>query len=279
MAPSKTKHAEKACVISEGFTVLSLKFKADSDSQHNIFVKEHLVRAGQTPQRPLDTTLFVLNIPPYCSEGTLKEIFSQFGPVKSVELREKPGSFEPSESKLSKYFTPAQKQGFRVGYIVFTNSHSITKAKLHPLNVPLLVSTEQRPVLTGLNKWINQYKQSITEPDKLQKAVDAFMQDYDKEKEQEAERQKEEAEKQQEDEEGWTKVIRGKRGAKARPHTEVANKRVLQKESRKSKELINFYTWQQRNTQKEYIAELRKKFEEDKQRIALLRVQRKFRPY
>lgn len=71
------------------------------------------------------------------------------------------------------------------------------------------------------------------------------------------------------------------------------------------KELLNFYTWQHRNTQKERkllpllldiylkqdtslrmfififadIAELRKKFEEDKQRIALMRAQRKFKPY
>lgn len=137
---------------------------------------------------------------------------------------------------------------------------------------------------------------------------------------QEAEKQKEETERQQEDEEGWVKVTRGPKGTKARPHSEAANKKALQKEIRKKKrkELLNFYTWQHRNTQKERklllkflfsicrldcmmfsegdreavmincilslflspdIAELRKKFEEDKQRIALLRAQRKFKPY
>ncbi|GLD74451.1 ribosomal RNA-processing protein 7 homolog A [Lates japonicus] len=97
----------------------------------------------------------------------------------------------------------------------------------------------------------------------------------------EEELQRKEAEQQQEDEEGWVKVTRGHKGTKARPHSEAANKRTLQKEMRKKKrkELMNFYTWQHRNTQKEHIAELRKKFEEDKQRIALLRAQRKFRPY
>lgn len=70
---------------------------------------------------------------------------------------------------------------------------------------------------------------------------------------QEAERQRKEAEQQQEDEEGWVKVTRGPKGAKARPHSEAANKRALQKEMRKKKrkELMNFYTWQHRNTQKE----------------------------
>ncbi|CDQ76482.1 ribosomal RNA-processing protein 7 homolog A [Oncorhynchus mykiss] len=281
MAPSKTKHANQACVIPGGFTVLSLQFSTDSVAQHKICVKEHRVRAEKTTQRPLDRTLFVLNIPPYCSEGVIKELFSQFGPVQSVELREKPGSFEHSGPKLAKYFTPAQKQGFRVGYIVFQKAISITAVKSHPHDVPLVVSTEQRPVWTGLQKWIHQYKQSFAQPDKLQEAVDTFMQDYDKRKEEEAERQKEEAEEQLEDEEGWVKVTRGKSGTKTRPHSEVSNQKALQKESRKRKrkELMNFYTWQHRNTQKEHIAELRKKFEEDKQRIALLRAQRKFRPY
>ncbi|XP_024289088.1 ribosomal RNA-processing protein 7 homolog A isoform X2 [Oncorhynchus tshawytscha] len=281
MAPSRSKHANQTCVIPGGFTVLSLQFSTDIVAQHKICVKEHRVRAEKTTQRPLDRTLFVLNIPPYCSEGVIKELFSQFGPVQSVELREKPGSFEHSGPKLAKYFTPAQKQRFRVGYIVFQKAIIITAVKSHPHDVPLVVSTEQQPVWTGLQKWIHQYKQSFAQPDKLQEAVDTFMQDYDTRKEQEAERQKEEAEEQLEDEEGWVKVTRGKSGTKTRPHSEVSNQKALQKESRKRKrkELMNFYTWQHRNTQKEHIAELRKKFEEDKQRIALLRAQRKFRPY
>lgn len=70
---------------------------------------------------------------------------------------------------------------------------------------------------------------------------------------QEAERQKKEAEEEQEDEEGWVKVTRGHKGAKARPHSKAANQRTLQREitKKKRKELLNFYTWQHRNTQKE----------------------------
>jgi ribosomal RNA-processing protein 7 len=66
-------------------------------------------------------------------------------------------------------------------------------------------------------------------------------------------KQEEEAEEQKEDEEGWVKVTRGNKGTKARPHSEAANQKSLQKEIRKKKrkELLNFYTWQHRNTQKE----------------------------
>ncbi|XP_041813243.1 ribosomal RNA-processing protein 7 homolog A [Chelmon rostratus] len=282
MAPSKKKHASsQPCIIPGGFTVLSLQFSPESVAQHKLYVKEHKVRAEKSSHRPLDRTLFVLNIPPYCAEGVVKELFSQFGCIQSVELRDHPGSSNESGPKLSKFFKPGPKQGFKVGYIVFQNSSSVTAAKTHPHNVPLVVCTEQRPVRTGVQKWIQTYKESFIQPDKLQEIVDTFMEDYDKRREEEAERQRKEAEQQQEDEEGWVKVTRGPKGTKARPHSEAANKRTLQKEMRKKKrkELMNFYTWQHRNTQKEHIAELRKKFEEDKQRIALLRAQRKFRPY
>ncbi|XP_035258541.1 ribosomal RNA-processing protein 7 homolog A [Anguilla anguilla] len=281
MAPSKAKRSREPCVIPGGFTVLPLKFSTDSVSCHSVCVKEHRVRAEKNTNRPLDRTLFAINIPPYCSEAVVRDLFSQFGPIQSVELRERPGTAEPAESKLSRYFTPAQKEGFKVGYIVFKSGSGVTAAKSHPADAPLVVSTEQRPVRTGLKKWIHQYSNSLIQPDKLQADVDRFMQEYDKKKE-ESEQKKKEAEKQQEeDEEGWVKVTRGARGSKARPHSEAANQKALQRESRKKKrkELLNFYTWQHRNTQREHIAELRKKFEEDKQRIAVLRAQRKFKPY
>ncbi|XP_070779797.1 ribosomal RNA-processing protein 7 homolog A [Enoplosus armatus] len=283
MAPSKKKHASSSqpCIIPGGFTVLPLQFSADSVAQHKLYVKEHKVRAEKSSHRPLDRTLFVLNIPPYCSQGVVKELFSRFGSVQSVELRDHPGSFQDSGPKLSKFFKPAEKQGFKVGYIVFQNSSSLAAAKSHPHDVPLVVCTEQRPVKTGVQKWIQQHTEFFIQPDKLQQIVDSFMGEYDKRKEEDAERQRKEAEQQQEDEDGWVKVTRGSKGTKARRHSEAANQRTLQKEMRKKKrkELMNFYTWQHRNTQKEHIAELRKKFEEDKQRISLLRAQRKFRPY
>ncbi|KAM9780578.1 ribosomal RNA-processing protein 7 homolog A [Neosynchiropus ocellatus] len=280
MAPSRRKHAD-SCVIPGGFTVLSLKFDCDSVAQHKLYVKEHKVRAEKTSRRPLDRTLFVLNIPPYCPKHVINELFAQFGCVQSVELLDHPGSVPEQDAKLSKFFKPAQKQGFKVGYVVFETPSSVSAAKSHPHNVPLLVSTEERPVRTGLEKWIHQYNKGFVQPDKLQEMVDSYMRDYDQKKEEEDQQKKKEEEQQQEDEDGWVKVTRGPRGAKARPHSEAANKRTLQKEIRKKKrkELMNFYSWQHKNTQKEHIAELRKKFEEDKQRIALLRAQRKFKPY
>ncbi|XP_056262551.1 ribosomal RNA-processing protein 7 homolog A [Pseudoliparis swirei] len=282
MAPSEKKHASsQPCIIPGGYTELTLQFRSDSAAQHKLYLKEHKVRAEKSSHRPLDRTLFVLNVPPYCSEGVVKELFSQFGCVQSVELRDHPGFSQESGPALSRLFKPVKKQGFKVGYVVFQTASSVSAAKSHPRDEPLVVCTEERQVKTGSQKWIEQYTKSFSPPDKLQEIVDSFMAGYDKRIEEEADKQREEAKQQQDDEEGWVKVTRGPKGAKGRPHSEAANKRTLQKEirKRKRKELMNFYTWQHRNTQKEHIADLRKKFEEDKQKIALLRAQRKFRPY
>ncbi|KAI4887116.1 hypothetical protein NFI96_018938 [Prochilodus magdalenae] len=281
MAAPKKEHASSVCVLPGGFRVLSLRFHSNSMVQHRLCVKEHRVRAENNTNRPKDRTLFVLNIPPYCTPSVVKELFSQFGIVQSVELSEKPGSAEAENITLSKYFQHAQKQCFKVGYIVFKNASSVAAAKAHPPDCPLILSTKEKPIQTGLQKWIREYSQSFVKPEVLQEAVDEFMNQYDKRKEEELERLKQEAEQQQEDEEGWVKVKKGSKGVKARPHSEAANAKALQKEDKKKKrkELLNFYTWQRRDTHREHIAQLRKKFEEDKQRIALLRTQRKFRPY
>ncbi|XP_048473463.1 ribosomal RNA-processing protein 7 homolog A [Rhincodon typus] len=82
------------------------------------------------------------------------------------------------------------------------------------------------------------------------------------------------------DEDGWVKVTR--RGRRPGiPRTEAGNLRLIQRERQKraQRELLNFYSWQHREAKREHIAQLRRKFEEDKQKIALMRAQRKFKPY
>ena len=51
------------------------------------------------------------------------------------------------------------------------------------------------------------------------------------------------------------------------------------RKKRKAKELANFYQFQQRESQREAIAELRKKFNKDKERVAELRARRRFKPF
>uniref|UniRef100_A0A8C1MUD8 Ribosomal RNA processing 7 homolog A n=1 Tax=Cyprinus carpio TaxID=7962 RepID=A0A8C1MUD8_CYPCA len=249
MAPSADQHAR---VIPGGFTVLSLRFSEDDAhaALHQLCVKEHRVRAESSTNRPLDRTLFVLNVPPYCTESVITEMFSRFGPVQSVELKERPGASEPSHSGLTKHFTDKHRQCFRVAYIVFRHASGVNAAKRHPENVPLVVSTAERPVRTGIHKWIQQYSDSLIKASSLQQDIDQFMNDYD--------RQKEEI--------NAAKCVCSGIIIMCKSHSEKKRTHI-------GRSLISNIS------SVSDIAELRKKFEEDKQRIAVLRAQRKFRPY
>lgn len=48
---------------------------------------------------------------------------------------------------------------------------------------------------------------------------------------------------------------------------------------KKAKELKNFYRFQMREERQSKLAELRKKFEEDKQRVARMKANRSFKPF
>ncbi|XP_052647022.1 ribosomal RNA-processing protein 7 homolog A [Harpia harpyja] len=261
-----------------GYTALAVKFGARQRSPHCLLVKEHQVREGAGTAHPPRRTLFVLNVPPYCSPDSLSRLFTRCGPVQSVEICDKPGPGEKKEKQTSKFFNRKTVTGFQVAYVVFRKPAGVQAAKTLSREGPLLISTESHPVKTGISKWIASYAASVVDREELKAEVDAYMQDYDKKiAEEEAKAAKQEGVP---DEEGWVKVTR--KGRKpGLPRMEAANLRMLEREKQKRarKELLSFYAWQHRETKREHIAQLRKKFEEDKQRIALMQAQRKFRPY
>ncbi|XP_007523504.1 ribosomal RNA-processing protein 7 homolog A [Erinaceus europaeus] len=268
--------AEEGVPSPPGYTAIPIKFSEKQQASHYLYAREHRVREGTKSSWPPKRTLFILNVPPYCTEESLSHLLSSCGPIQSVELQEKPDLAEVPKEPRSKFFNPKPVPGFQVGYIVFQKRGGVLAALA--LQGPLLVSTESHPVKSGIHKWICDYADSVLDPEALQEEVDTFMVTYDKKMDEEEAKAKEE--EGVPDEEGWVKVTR--RGRRAvLPRTEAANLRVLEKEKRKRarKELLNFYAWQHRESKMEHLAQLRKKFEEDKQRIELMRAQRKFRPY
>jgi len=48
-------------------TAFPVKFSAESTTQHWLFYKEHSVRE-KNASKPANRTLFIINVPPYCSE-------------------------------------------------------------------------------------------------------------------------------------------------------------------------------------------------------------------
>ncbi|KAG8436414.1 hypothetical protein GDO86_007493 [Hymenochirus boettgeri] len=275
MAPAKESSTLVAAPA--GYTAIPVKFSKECQTCHYMFVKEHRVREDLDQTRPQNRTLFVINVPAYCTEESLSRIFSCCGSVESVELQEKPGPSEKQNTE-STFFDQKNPKGFKVAYVVFKNPSGVEQSKSFKVKKPVVLSGKDYVIKTGIQKWIDDYQSSLTDVSSLQTEIDEFMKEHDKRVAEEEEKAMEE--EGVPDEDGWVKVTRkGRRPGLAR--TEAANIRVTEREKKKrtQKELLNFYAWQHRESKREHLAELRKKFEEDKQRIELMRAQRKFRPY
>jgi len=190
-----------------------------------------------------------------------------------VFLVKHPGPVERETASL--VITSDKIKGFKVGYIVFKKSSSLTAALNLDSSAVRVLSSEKKPIPTGMKKWTQEYHMQYPDSTKLQAEVDEFMETFDKKKEQS---EMEEADaRNQPDDEGWVTVGRGGRNPAA-PRLDAAELQERRKKKKKQA-LLNFYQFQQRETRREHIARLRKKFDNDKKKIAEMKSARKFRPY
>lgn len=236
--------------------VVALRFSPSSTSYHNLFIKEHSVRSNND-NKPLGQTLFVLNVPPYVTADSLKNVFELSGKIQQV-------IFDNSEESI------ASNDGFKRAYIVFKSRETLLKAlKLTHLN---LLSTDNVLKL-GIEKWVEEYNDSIKSPEELQQQIDDFMKGFE-------DTEKSNNKSEVVDDEGWTVVTKGGRNPGISRKESVVNKldaKSLKK--MKKKELKNFYTFQIRESQIKNIAKLRKNYEEAKDKVKLMKASRKFKPY
>ncbi|XP_078620789.1 ribosomal RNA-processing protein 7 homolog A-like [Branchiostoma floridae x Branchiostoma japonicum] len=260
-----------------GFTAVPVKFSSGCQACQLLYLKPHQVR-GTDDIRPAGRTLFVLNVPPYCTKDCLHRLFSRCGKVEAVHFCERPGGQIHTDDPSTFFPTSQEIRTFKVAYVVFEKPSGLKKAAGLKLSEPFVLSTRDEPVVTGMKKWCQKYTQDKPDIAELQSELDSYMADYDKRKQEELEREKSRGE--EPDEEGWITVTRHGRTPGA-PRTEAMEKKALKREKKKRsrRELMNFYTFQIRESKREHIAQLRKKFEEDKDKIATMKANRRFRPY
>lgn len=261
----------------DGFKVLPVKFSEKSQGCHYLFYKPHNVRESHSA-KPSDKTLFVLNVPPYCNEECVKRLFGDCGNVADVFFQSKPSSGPPPTEK-SKFFGRTEPiYGFKVAYVVFQKPRGVENAMKLDVVEPRILSPTKDRLKVGIHKWCAEYRNAIPDVYEMQKEIEAHMAEYDKSVE-----AKKKEEKQMEgvaDDEGWITVTRtGKKRGIARTEANIEKITHKQKKKRSQKELLNFYTFQIRETKMEHIAQLRKKFEEDKKKIEVMKATRKFKPF
>ncbi|KAK0087481.1 hypothetical protein PV325_000922 [Microctonus aethiopoides] len=246
--------------IPGNFRTLWLKYTTSSDP-HQVFFKEHSVR-NQDPECPKGKTLFVLNVPPYVNLKLLKAVFHQnCGPVK-----------------FAKFQSGRPKGGFKIAFIVFMRESSLEKALTLKKDVTFVLNTEENPCILGIQQWCKEYNSAVVQNEKeLKSTIEKYMESYDSKVE-----AKLTANVEEEENDGWTTVSsKKKRGqfAPVRKESTIEKIQTVEERKNKKKQLLNFYTFQIRESKKQHLAELRKKFELDKQKLQQLKAKRTFKPF
>merc|ERR1712080_223558 len=118
-----------------------------------MFIKRHSVKTDNK------RTLFVVNVPCYCNKIALTNVFSQSGPIKSICISDRPGSkHEDSKESANVILDYVRKQPctFKVAYVEFEDADSVDIAMKLNFGVVRYMSTQDKPVLTGIEKWMKQ---------------------------------------------------------------------------------------------------------------------------
>lgn len=249
------------------FLGFSLKWEAEGGQSHDLFVKKYK-STKQSFDKPTGKTLQIHNIPPYLTENIIKSLFGVVGNVERIIMFD---SFDQKKSKFykeSKYFDDPPSSRFKIAYLVYKKSESVDL--LFKLKKLPELSSVQDSISTGVAKWTKAYNNRSVNIDEMQTEIDQFMKTYDKIKKAEEEQGNEL------DDDGWVTV--SKKGFKQKESVVNKLETKLQKQKKKS-QLKNFYTFEVRESKKQHLIDLRKRFEEDKRKMETMKQARRFKPF
>lgn len=262
---SKKKERDSAL---RGFRALAMRVQDGSDEARYVFFKEHHEKQDNDSGIAPGHTLFAVNIPHTFSSDDVMSVFSVFGSVQMVLFDDLPTAGIPiSPFTLDRPVKPAQS-----ARIVFEEAESVQKAMEMDLG-DVLLPYEKGTALTGMKKWLEEYKVLRPNSHAMQMQIDRFMEAFDDREEQQRVAAKSGPVI---DEDGFMLITRSKKKPQLLSKSAAAN--PIDKKKRK-KEMINFYSFQRKQQKQMELAVLRKKFEEDKKRVVRMKEARKFVPF
>jgi len=231
------KNAQKPKKQLKGFCVLPVALTKTGSLTHHLYFKKH--SGGE------EGTLFVANVPFGWASEDLQQVFSCFGEVSSSVI------LEPENSSIL---------GAKRALICFANSEDFARAlttDMQKTRQPFQAGS----LPCGMQKWIAEYQAQRPAADKLQIQVDRFMEFFDQRS----------AKGSTADEDGWTTVA-----ANTKRRRVLVPKGVTLPDKKKKKGAnLHFYKHEERAKKQNQLEELRRKFEEDKAKLAQLKSARK----
>ncbi|KAI9493131.1 ribosomal RNA-processing protein 7-domain-containing protein [Zychaea mexicana] len=267
--------------------------------RHYIYIKKHEVRTVTTmPTEGNDRSLFVLNLPVDTTDSHLHGLFNEYGQIEHIqypgqqqqqqqkELADSSSSNKKKKNQRKKNLrreqeeeekTPVLRRILESGssaHVVFASQDDLDRVLDMP-HQDRKWKAETKQQTLGFKRYVRQYNMARPDHNKLQQQVNAFMlkftaSEYEKEREAQERMNKM-------DEDGFTVVTRVRKGIASAGATTAAP--VEPEKKKVMGDLSDFYRFQTRHKKQNELQQLRERFEQDKQKIALQKQARRFKPY
>jgi len=277
--------AEDSGAIVKGFRVLRIPLAPGSPISRSLLVKRH---EGRTAEEQVfnGRTLFVTHLDNFVTEAQLSRSFTTFGAVEKVELKS-------VEKKAPKAEMRADHVHVYVNFarVIFAEAESLEKALAAASGriagaavLPLPPSELKERLRTGRTL----YRDAV----ELKQEVDRWMADFDKKEEEKKLLARESA---LVDEDGFQKVVSGltrttdgfsiraakrpslKTGAFSESTIAAQEANASGKRKKRSKEMPDFYRFQEREQKRQEIVDHRKRMAEDMDKVYRLKKRQKVR--
>lgn len=216
-------------------------------------------------------SLIIANIPSFISTDSIKLIIERYlsdDNVKEVIVQRSTSTAKDLN------------EGYRTMSACLESEYDVEKALERCESTPIVCLAELgiEPLTCGVAKFCQQYRKKYLPSDKLQEQVDSFLNEHDAkvlEKKRLARKMRNVP-----DAEGWITVTKTRHLPTSAAVVVKNEEDILRLSKKKKKDENNlaFYSFQLKQSKAQRLEELRRKFEEDKKKIALAKAARKFRP-
>ncbi|KAJ1956901.1 hypothetical protein EC988_001107 [Linderina pennispora] len=300
MKTSKSKKSSGQLEEIGGYKVLPVHF-ADSDAPHFVYFKAHKPKKEDV-LLPANRTLFMFNLPADATELSIRRLLKGTARVVQVLFHDVIGRDVIKTSALEARLTASlasdskdedTKPVMRTQLLGSgASAHVVVLEEQELANVLNMKSARREwpsgdpasdPLAYhGLSRYIYEYRAARPPIEMLKQDVDGYMAKFE-----EAQYERERLLAQQRnvpDADGFITVIRSGRKSTNTDGTitvtaATANGIKSAEAKKKDVQFGNMYRFQMRERKRDQLAELRKKFDEDKEKIARMRQNRHFRPY
>ena len=248
--------------MTEPLIVVEAKLRESSTTVRHLICRE--IRDGSSPA---GRSIMVMNIPPLVTAEAVKQAFQSIAAVQNVSFEEANKNPLPTTRDID----------YRGAKVIFKEKETLKLLSKQDYKSPLILVKTETHLENPMKIWMDNYNKSIITLEENKTRIDTIVQVYDKESEVKKSIRKEV--NNEPDEEGWITVKRMKPDSLNKDKAMIAREKVKQeKKKRKEANVAEIYQYRLQETKVSQLRQLRKKYEQDKFKIAQIKSGRKFKP-